>query len=112
MKTQNKQMEKKISDYKNSSKYPEAILLLANGAVNVGETVLVHNPIGFLSLWSFAGVENKSFLNPHRFWKTDRFISSGGFPVTRTSRPVRTRTVGIFSIPGREEVPFLLTIQG
>ncbi|RDX88631.1 hypothetical protein CR513_29754, partial [Mucuna pruriens] len=74
--------------------YPQSVLF-ANGTIYVGETILVHDPIGFLSFGCFSRVKNQRFLNSNRFRFTNRFIRSGRLPVPGSGRPIRPRTVRV-----------------
>ena len=88
-----------------------AVMLGRSRAVNVSETVLVHNPVSLDASGSFSGVENQSLLNPQRLRLSDRLIGSGSLPVSRSRRAVRPRSVRILPIPRREEIPLLLSVQ-
>nr|GMC47285.1 hypothetical protein Iba_chr01aCG9900 [Ipomoea batatas] len=91
--------------------HPEAIALLTSGPVNVGEPVLMHDPIRLLSLRRLAGVKHQRLLDPYRFRLSDRLIGSGSLPVTSPRRPVRPRTVRILPVSRREEVPLFFAVQ-
>ena len=90
--------------------HPQAVFS-ANGTVHVGETILVHDPVCFLSLGRFSGVKHQRFFYPNRFRFTNRFICSGCFPVPGSRGPVRPRTVRVLPVPRWEEIPLFLSIQ-
>lgn len=46
---------------KEKGKYPQ-IVSLAGGTVDVGEAVLVHNPVGLYTSGGFPGVKNQRLL--------------------------------------------------
>nr|GMC51603.1 hypothetical protein Iba_chr01cCG7800 [Ipomoea batatas]GMC53599.1 hypothetical protein Iba_chr01dCG8150 [Ipomoea batatas] len=91
--------------------HPEAVALLTSGPVNVGEPVLMHDPIRLLSFRRLAGVKHQRLLDPHWFRLSDRLIGSGCLPVTSPRRPVRPRTVRILPVSRREEVPLFFAVQ-
>ena len=91
--------------------YPQVVGFLGSGSVNVGEAILVHNPIGFDSFRCFPGVENQSLFNSKCFGLSNGLIRPGRFPVPGSGRPVRPWTVWIFSVPWREEIPLLFAVQ-
>lgn len=71
----------------------------------------MHDPIGFNTSGSFSGVKHESFLDSDRFGTADGLVRASGLPVAGSGRSVRPRTVGIFAVPRREEVPLLFTVQ-
>ncbi|KAK7836489.1 hypothetical protein CFP56_022457 [Quercus suber] len=71
----------------------------------------MHNPIGFLSSWSFSSIENQSLLDPNRLRIPDRLISASSLPVPSSGRPIRPRTVRVLPVSRRKEVPLFLSIQ-
>ena len=91
--------------------YPQ-VILLASGPVHVGQTVLVHNPVGLDPSGGFSGIENKSLLDSDCLWQPDRLVCSGCLPVPSTRRPVRPRTVGVLPVPRGKKVPLLFSVQG
>ena len=71
----------------------------------------MHDPIGFDTSGSFAGIKYECLFNSDRLGSADGLIGAGGLPVAGSGRPVRPWTVGIFAVPWREEVPLLFTVQ-
>lgn len=92
-------------------KYPQVVVFLGGRSVNIGETIFMHDPIGLDSFWGFSSIEHKSFLDPKSFRFSDWFIGAGGFPIPASGGPIRPRTVRIFPVPRRKEVPFFLSIK-
>lgn len=45
---------------------PESGVLVAGGAIDVGEAILVHDPVGLLALGRLPRVEDERFLDGHR----------------------------------------------
>jgi hypothetical protein len=91
--------------------YPEAVVLLAGGAVDVGEAVLMHDPVGLVALGRLAGVEDESLLDGHRLRRAHRLVCAGGLPVPGAGGAVRPRPVRVLAVPRGEEVPLLLAVQ-
>lgn len=89
--------------------YPQ-VISLASGSINIGEAILVHDPIGFFAGGGFSGVEHEGFLDSERFGFSDGLVGSGGFPVPTSGGSVWSRSVWVFSVPRRKKVPFFLTV--
>lgn len=70
--------------------YPEIVVSFSGGAIDVGETIFVHYPIGFHTSGSFSGVEHQRFLDPNRLWFSDWLIGSGGLPITSSGGSIGT----------------------
>lgn len=92
--------------------YPQIVALLTGWSVHICQPILVHDPIGFLSLGCFSGVKHQGLLNPDGLRNPDGLVRPGRLPIPPTRCPVRPRTVGVFPVPRWEEVPLLLPIQG
>lgn len=90
--------------------YPQAIFL-AGRPVHVRKPVLVHDPIRFVALGSFPSVEHQSLLDTYWLWMADRLVGPGRLPVPGSGGPVRPRAIWVLSVPWREEVPLLFTVQ-
>ena len=72
----------------------------------------MHDPVCFDALGWSAFVEDQSFLHtdlPRASWGSDRFIGSGGFPITRSRGSVGPSTIGILAVSRAEEIPLVLT---
>ena len=82
---------------------------LGSGSVNVGEAILVHNPIGLDAGWGLAGVENECLLDAKRFGAADGLVSAGSLPVAGTGSTVGAGAVGVLAVPWGEEIPLLFT---
>lgn len=90
--------------------YPQAIFL-AGRPVHVRKPVLVHDPIRFVALGSFPSVEHQSLLDTYWLWMADRLVGPGRLPVPGSGGPVRPRAIWVLSVPWREEIPLLFTVQ-
>nr|ACN30958.1 unknown [Zea mays] len=89
---------------------PEAVLL-ARRAVDVGEAVLVHDPVGLLALGRLAGVEDERLLDGQRLGRAHGLVSAGGLPVPSPGGAVGPGPVRVLAVPRGEEVPLLLAVQ-
>lgn len=67
--------------------YPQ-VVFLAGGSINIGEPILVHDPIGFDTFGSFSGVKYKRFFNSDGLGSADGLIGAGGLPVAGSGRPI------------------------
>lgn len=74
------------------------------------EAVLVHNPIGFGSLRSFAHIKHKRLLNSYfSTFGGDNLIGTGGLPVPGPGYPIGSRPIRVFAVPWAEKVPLFFT---
>jgi len=81
----------------------------------IKKAVLKHQPTCFYAFWRPALVKNKSFLHPKALWSIggeDWLVGSGCFPVTWSSCPVWTSTIGVFPVSWAKEKPLALPKQG
>lgn len=71
--------------------------------------ILMHNPVGFLTMWGSTAVEHQGFSHSNLTEVVSyTFVSAGRFPESSTGRSVRPRTCRIFPILVAEKVPFIL----
>jgi len=81
----------------------------------IKKAVLKHQPTCFYAFWRPALVKHKSFLHPKALWSIggdDWLVGSGCFPVTWSSCPVWTSTIGVFPVSWAKEKPLALPKQG
>ena len=75
----------------------------------------MHDPICLCAFGCFPSIEDKSLLDAHSLLSTfssNGLISTCSFPLSRTSSPIGPWSIWVFSIPGSEKIPFLLSKQG
>ena len=79
-----------------------------------GKAKLMHHPLGFGALSSVPTIVYQRFLESNAFtafstgwiyWPVD----ASGFPESRTSNPIRSYTVSVFSTSSAKEVPFFVS---
>ena len=95
--------------------YPHGGVAELHGAVGVagvpvggGEAVFVHDPVGLDALGRAALVEDEGLLDADALAggaAADGLVRAGGLPVAGTRGAVRPDTVGVLTVPRREEVP-------
>ena len=80
--------EKKVRERRT---YPQVLIFLGSGGgpVDIGEAVLVHDPIGFDAFGGFTSVENECLFNPECLGLSNVLVSPGRLPVPGSSCPVR-----------------------
>lgn len=72
------------------------------------QSILMNNPIRFLSFRRSPLVENQSFLHPNQLLPPQNLsIFAGSFPVARCSSSVRPHPSRVLLISHAEKVPFL-----
>ena len=107
----NKQQGRGWSSQYNYPQRVVGLLACGGGSVDVGEAVLVHDPVGLDALGRLPGVEDERLLDGHGARRPHRLVGAGGLPVPRPGRPVRPRPVRVLAVARREEVPLLLPTE-
>lgn len=74
------------------------------------EPVLVHDPVGLLTLGRPPSVEHERLLHPDkRLQPVDLLVLACGLPVARTGCPICPQAGRVLPVPDAEEVPLLLS---
>lgn len=102
---------------KKSDLYPHGCLSEFHRSVGIaalclGETVLMHDPVGFETFWRPSFVKHQRLFHANilgTVTSLDWFVSTGCLPIPRCSGTIWSNTVRVLSIPRAEEVPLTIS---
>ena len=80
--------------------------------VVTNDSILMHDPIGFLTLRRFPAVKDKRFFHSNvmsTLTSGDRFVGASGLPITRYGCSIWACPIWILPLSRTEKIPFSIS---